>query len=412
MSTNQKYRADILIIGGGVAGLTLAILLGKAGVKVHIVEPFPPKSFSDTPISSRTVALMHSSLNVLHACGLEDFCAEYGTKMEVMRIIDDSISGQDVIVSEFDAFDIGQPYFSMNIPNSILRARLYEDAGTLKNITIHEGCSLEDYNVQPSTHVQARLSDGNTIDAPLIVGADGRGSLVRKIAGINASKKEYGQSAVTCVLNHSKSHNNTSTEFHRPGGPFALVPMAGNQCSVVWVEPTEKADALLEIPKDAFEQALQEATNDILGAITLETPPQSWPLCAITAKSLTAPRVALIAEAAHVMSPITAQGLNLSLRDVATLAETIIDAMRVGSDHGNETTLRRYEGRRRFDINTRTFGVNGMNQIVSNDKMPIKDLRRTGLKIVDRFSPVKMIAMQHGLAPQLDQGRILKGEAL
>ncbi len=332
--------------------------------------------------------------------------------MEVMRIIDDSISGQDTITSEFDSFDIGQPYFSMNIPNSVLRARLYEDATALKNITIHEGCSLEDYDVQPSTHVQARLSDESTIETPLIIGADGRSSLVRKIAGIKINKKPYGQSAITCVINHSKSHNNTSTEFHRPGGPFALVPMSGNQSSVVWVEPTDKADALLEIPKDAFEQALQEATNDILGAITLETPPQSWPLCAITAKSLSAPRVALIAEAAHVMSPITAQGLNLSLRDVATLAETIMDAMRVGSDHGSDTTLRRYEGRRKFDINTRTFGVNGMNQIVSNDKVPIKDLRRTGLKIVDRFSPLKMFAMQHGLAPSLDQGRILRGEKL
>ncbi|MGH1375775.1 MAG: FAD-dependent monooxygenase [Alphaproteobacteria bacterium] len=412
MSTNQKYRADILIIGGGVAGLSLAMLLGKSGVKVHLVEPFPPKSLSETPISSRTVALMQSSLNVLRACGLDDFCEEYGTKMEVMRIIDDSISGQDTITSEFDSFDIGQPYFSMNIPNSVLRARLYEDATALKNITIHEGCSLEDYDVQPSTHVQARLSDESTIETPLIIGADGRSSLVRKIAGIKINKKPYGQSAITCVINHSKSHNNTSTEFHRPGGPFALVPMSGNQSSVVWVEPTDKADALLEIPKDAFEQALQEATNDILGAITLETPPQSWPLCAITAKSLSAPRVALIAEAAHVMSPITAQGLNLSLRDVATLAETIMDAMRVGSDHGSDTTLRRYEGRRKFDINTRTFGVNGMNQIVSNDKVPIKDLRRTGLKIVDRFSPLKMFAMQHGLAPSLDQGRILRGEKL
>lgn len=411
MSEDKKYSADLLIIGGGVAGLTLGVLLGRTGLNVHIVEPFPPKPFSGTDASSRTVALMQSSLNVLRGAGLADFCEEYGTKMEVMRIIDDSVAKQEPITSEFESFDLGMPYFSMNIPNSLLRARLYEDAGSIKNITVHENTALTDF-VLEGARVRATLENGTFVNAPLIVGADGRESLVRKTAGIKASKKPYGQNAITCIINHSHAHNNTSTEFHRSGGPFALVPMAGNQSSVVWVEKAARAEEIIKLSKQDFEAALQKATNDILGGITLAENPQMWPLCTIKAKSLIAPRTALIAEAAHVMSPITAQGLNLSLRDVAALAETLIDALRVGADIGSDVILRGYEKRRHLDIDTRSFGVDKMNKIVSNDSAAIKDFRRIGLKLVTNFSPLRTIAMQHGLAPSLDQGRLVRGEGL
>lgn len=410
MSDTEKYRAEILIIGGGIAGLTLALLLGREGVPVHIVEPHPPKPLNETPLTCRTVALMQSSLQILKAAGVEAFCEEHGTKMEIMQIIDDSMSEQDPIISSFDSFDMGLAYFSMNIPNAPLRAKLYEDILACDHIVVHNS-ALHDYSVH-ETHVVARLENDDVIHAPLIVGADGRGSMVRKIAGIKSKKTDYGQSAITCVINHSRGHENTSTEFYRAGGPFALVPMKGNQSSVVWVEKTDRADNLIKLPKGDFEKALQSATNDLLGGITLETNPQSWPLCTIKAQSITADRVALVAEAAHVMSPITAQGLNLSLRDVATLAETVIDCLRVGSDIGVKQVLRDYAGRRRFDINTRVIGVDGMNRIVRHDMRAVKDLRRMGLKVLNQFSPLKMIAMQHGLAPSLDQGRLVKGEAL
>lgn len=410
MSMAQKYRAEILIVGGGAAGLTLALLLANAGVKPHIIEPFPPKPVKDTKISSRTVALMQSSLNIIYAAGQKDFCEEHGTIMEVMRVIDDSLPGQAPVTSEFDAFDIGLPFFSMNIPNDPLRAKLYEDACAHKNITIHN-VKLKDYTAN-DVNVIAALDNDDEIITPLIVGADGRESLVRKIAGIKAKKTPYGQSAITCIINHSRSHDNASTEFHREGGPFALVPLKGNQSSVVWVEKTTKADDLLKLPKDGFQTALQKATNDILGGITLETNPQSWPLCAIKASALTAPRVALIAEAAHVMSPITAQGLNLSLRDVAALAETLVDHLRVGGDIGSKAVLNEYERRRGFDIDTRTFGVDALNRLVRNPRAPVKDFRRIGLKTLNKFSPLKMIAMQHGLAPTLDQGRLASGGSL
>ncbi len=406
MKKTQKYSAEILVIGGGVAGLACGVLLAQEGLNVHIVDPKWPAPLKDTDPSGRTVALMQSSLNILCAAGLDDFITEHGTEMRQMRIIDDSIAGQEPLVSEFDAFDIGQDYFGRNIPNSSLRAILYERAQAVSNITLHEG-KLHDLN----GHI-AHLEDGTKIDSRLIIGADGRGSLVRQFAGIDVHKKQYNQSAITCIINHSRAHDFTSTEFHRGGGPFALVPMQGNQSSVVWVEKTSKADDLMALPKESFVQALQAATNDVLGGVTLESNPRSWPLCSITAKDFTASRIVLIAEAAHVMSPITAQGLNLSLRDVASLCEVVIDARRLGQDFGSQTVLRSYGRRRRLDIKTRTFGVNSMNQIVGNDLDPVKDTRRLGLRLLNRFQPLKNIAMQHGLAPTLDQGRLARGESL
>ncbi len=406
MSKTQKYSADIMIVGGGAAGLACAVLLGQKGLNVHVTEPYPPKSLKETDPSGRTVALMQGSLNILRAAGLSEFIDEYGTEMRQMRIIDDSFQDQEPLVSDFDSFDIGLEYFGKNIPNSSLRAALYERAQALESVTIHQS-ALHDLNART-----ARLEDGTEITGTLIVGADGRESVVRQFAAIGVNKKTYDQAAVTCIINHSRAHDFTSTEFHRSGGPFALVPMRGNQSSVVWVEKTAKADALMAMPKDAFERALQAATNDILGGVTLASNPKSWPLCAITAKSLIAPHIALIAEAAHVMSPITAQGLNLSLRDVATLCEVIVDALRLGQDFGSVSVLETYASRRRLDIATRTMGVNGMNQIVRNDIAPIKDTRRLGLRVLNRVPALKAFAMKHGLAPTLDQGRLAMGEAL
>ena len=158
MSKEKNYSGDLLIIGGGVAGLTLTKILGQEGIEIHIVEPYPPKNFDKTEASSRTVALMQSSLNVLRAAGLDQFIDEYGTKMNMMRIIDDSIPAQDTLECEFDSFDLGLEYFSMNIPNSLLRARLFEDITKLKNVTIHE-TSLHDYT-QSNFGVEAQLENG------------------------------------------------------------------------------------------------------------------------------------------------------------------------------------------------------------------------------------------------------------
>lgn len=403
-------QTDILISGGGIAGLTLGIILADVGLDVHLLEPFPPQSFKKTKPSGRTVALMESSLNIIKATGVWPKLEALSNPMEVMQIIDESAQGKERIDAPFEAVDIGLEQFGYNIPNNHLRAALYEKAKKTKSLTLHEK-KLEGYEVQ-STHVLAKLEKGSKIKAKLIIGADGRNSVVRKTANIEAQSHAYDQTAITCLINHSKSHNNTSTEFHRPGGPLALVPLPGNQSSVVWVEKSERAEALLKLKKEEFEQALQDESKDILGGLTLETGPESWPLITLHTKELISQRTALIAEAAHVMSPITAQGLNLSLRDAASLAETIVDSMRLGLDIGSQTVLKKYARRRQVDIKTRIFGVDGMNRIVSQDIEPLKNLRRRGLKTVSGLGGLKQWAMHQGLAPKLDPTRLATGKSL
>ena len=400
-------KTDIIISGGGIAGLTLAALLGKSGLNVSLIEPFPPKPLAQTPTTARTVALMESSINVVRATGAWDKIAEFANPLKTMRLIDDSVIGAGRIETEFHAEDIGLKQFGHNIANGALRAALYETVQKISAIKIHSS-TLAAYSVE-KIGVAATLEDETEISAPLIVGADGKKSTVRDIANIDCRVKAYNQSAITCVIAHSRAHNDASSEFHRPSGPFALVPMRGNYSAVVWIEKTERADEILKFRKDDVLNLLKKNACGILGALTLESNPESWPLQCLKAEKLIAPRAALMAEAAHVMSPIAAQGLNLSLRDAAALAETIIDAARAGIDIGAQTTLKKYQRRRMTDINARVFGVDAMNGLVAAEFGFIKDMRRNGLKAFSQVPPLKKLAMRQGLAPDMDVGRLGNG---
>lgn len=400
-------KADIVISGGGPAGLTLALLLGRMDLRIILIDPERPV-VTDVP-TGRTAALLNSSLNVLQAAGV--WPANLKTKstpLKIMRIVDGT---NPDIGATFNSHDIGHEAFGYNIPNALLKSALMEQLLKLKNVTLLTPAKLAKYEIEGST-VIATTEDGQTIYASLIVGTDGRNSLVRTIAGIGTKKHDYGQIAMTCLINHTKPHNFTSTEFHYSGGPFTLVPMPGNISSVVWVEKNDDAKNYLSMKKQDFAQALQDRTHGLVGTIELASSPESWPLMLLSAERITTPRVALAAEAVHVISPIGAQGLNLSLRDVASLAETIVDAARLGEDIGSATVLGRYEKRRSFDIHTRVIGIDGLNRIVANDIFFLKDLRRLGLKGLETIPALKGLAMKQGLSPSIDEGRLLKGQAL
>ncbi len=404
-------QTDIVISGAGAAGLALGVLLAKGGLSVAIIDPTHEDVFSNDALSGRSVALMNASLNILRATGVWEGLKAQANPLSCMKIIDISRPRAGILEESFEARDIGEEQYGFNIPNNALRVALFKAARAKKNIQFYLSDKLSDYKIEGHS-VCVTLQNGHLIKSQLLVGADGRNSKVREIAGIAHETHSYDQSAITCVINHSNPHLDTSTEFHRPQGPLALVPLPGHQSCIVWVNSTERADVLLQLKPQEFTQALQEETHDVLGGITLETNPESWPLSSLKAKALTAERVALVAEAAHVMSPITAQGLNLSLRDVAALAETLIDAARLGQDIGGKVVLDAYEKRRRFDIETRVFGVDRMNRIVSNDIEAIKGLRHAGLKVLGHVAPLKRFAMRVGLAPAVDEGRLAKGEAL
>ncbi|MBL4804838.1 MAG: FAD-dependent monooxygenase [Alphaproteobacteria bacterium] len=407
MTTKQ---ADIVIIGAGAAGATLAVLLGQVGFDVALVDPHPPESFKKTETTGRTVALIGSSVQILKATGIWDKLEPLSCPLQTMKIMDVSKGGSEPVAVEFDAQDINHDEFGFNIPNAPLRAALFERVKALKNIKFIEG-RFHDYKTDGHS-TKVRLDTGDVIQARLLVGADGKNSAVRHFAGIGTRRHDYDQTAITCIINHSRSHQNISTEFHTPAGPTAIVPMPGNQSSIVWVETHEKAEALLHLKKQEFEQALQRQIHDVLGGITLEKGPEGWPLETTKAKDIIAPRLALVAEAAHALPPITAQGLNLSLRDVATLAEILTDKARLGIDIGTQPVLAAYKKRRHLDIDTRVAGVDILNRFVANDIAPIIGARRAGLKTLESVYPLKMLAMRVGLSPRIDESRLARGEAL
>lgn len=404
-------RTDILIIGGGVPGLTLSLLLGRVGIQSVLVDPAPLPLIKDIKEDGRTAALMQGSLNILRSIDVWQHCADISAPLQTLRIIDDKDRAHpEPLLVDFKADEIGMESFGYNIPITALRAHLAKAVTDNKVITFYQNALA---NLSFSDHeVTAKLEGGTAVTASLVVGADGRKSAVRSLSGIETWERDYGQSAITCLLSHTKSHQNISTEFHRPSGPFTLVPMPGNQSSLVWVDKTDAVQDYVAMSKHAIIRAIQDRSRDMLGEIDLVTSPQSWPLIAIKAKEITGHRVALMAEAAHVLSPMGAQGLNLSLRDCAILAETIVDSLRLGLDAGLKTNLRGYEAKRSFDINSRVIGSDGLTRMVSNDFGLLKTLRRAGLKTLSPHSPLKTFMMQQGLAPSSDDSRLMQGEVL
>ncbi len=408
--TNKELCTDIFIAGGGTPGLTLAILLGRLGANIIVVDKYPPPALKDIQPDGRTSALMDGSVNILKATNAWDKALPHGEILQTLRIIDDSLPLTDPVQADFKSQEIGLDAFGVNMPNNVLRAALGDEVKKLKSVTIISA-ALQDFETD-DFGITAYLDDGTKIRAKLLVGADGRYSKTRDIAGITCKEKDYGQQAITCLMSHEKPHNNISTEFHRPSGPFTMVPLPGHCSSLVWVDFDDKIETLTAMDEDIFLQTLQDKSKDLLGTITLRTNPQAWPLKSLKAKNLTAKRVALVAEAAHVIHPLGAQGLNLSLRDVATLAEILADAMRSGQDPGSKVVLDQYERRRRRDIASRVIGTDKFNRMVSNDSKILRHIRRTGLKTIANITPLKELMMQQGLTPSLDKSRLSAGKQL
>lgn len=408
-------KTEVLIIGGGIGGLALANLLGKSGLSTTIVEK---RSFTipdNKDFYGRTAALMGGSVNILKALGIWQEIEQRTAPLKTMRIIDDSNPNIEPVEIDFPANEIGKDCFGHNIPNMMLHKILADSAIENDNIQVISSTGLVNFS-NNSSNIKATLDNDQAIEACLIIGADGRQSKVRELANINIAEENYQQSAITCLIEHSKPHNFISTEHHRPGGPFTTVPMPDQEekhfSSIVWVEKTDDANTCIKMDKTSLEKAMEKKSRGALGKIKLASTPECWPLKGIIADKITAPRLALIAEAAHVMSPIGAQGLNLSLRDVATLTEILIDAARLGEDIGSDVTLAKYAKRRHIDVTTRFKGVDGYNRIVSNNVGLLRGIRRAGLKTLKNIPAFKQLAMQQGLSPAMDEGRLMRGEAL
>lgn len=382
---------DVAVIGGGPAGLAAAIALADGGARVVLVARRAP--YAD----NRTTALLGGSVALLDGLDVWPRCADKSAALVAMRLVDDT--GRLIRAPEvrFDASEIGLDAFGYNIANRDLMEALEARAAGLPQLTrIDDDAEA----VTPGeARVVIRTRQGTAVSAQLAVGADGRQSLCRAAAGIEIKRRPLDQAALTFNIAHTRPHNNMSTEFHTAYGPCVFVPLPGNRSSVVWVNKPGDAARLSQLSDDALSVAAEKQAHSILGRVTVEPGRHVFPLGIEQPRQLAKNRVVLVGEAAHVLPPIGAQGLNLGLRDAADLAAIVREAGNTGADIGAPDVLARFERARRSDISSRGFAIDMANRSLLSDLIPIQAARAAGMHLMGAIGPLRRFAMREGLAP-------------
>jgi 2-octaprenyl-6-methoxyphenol hydroxylase len=404
MPDKRADKPAAIVVGGGPAGLTAALSLAESGVETALVGLRPAKT------DNRTTALLTGSIAALDTLGVWPSCVDKAAALRIMRIVDDTGRLWRAPEVNFTAEEIGLDAFGYNIENRHLIDALAKRARTLPALSIIED---EVVAVSPQVNeVAVSLKGGSTLRGQVVVGADGRHSLCRTAAGITLNERRYPQTAITLCASHSRPHRDTSTEFHTPSGPFTLVPLPGNRSSLVWVLDPNAADDLADLDDLALAGEIEKASHSILGKLGVEPSRGVFPLTISTARHFAAERIALVGEAAHVLPPIGAQGLNLGLRDAATIAELVVAAHRTGRDIGNADVTSRYDRLRRADIDSRKIAVDLLNRSLLSDLLPVQGMRGLGLYLLDRIGPVRRAVMREGVTPTAMQPRLMRGEAI
>ena len=412
----ERIETDILVAGGGVAGLTAAAAFGTAGFRVICVDPVPPVTSAEADGSDlRSTAFLMPAVALLRRAGLWERLEPQAAPLRVMRIAD--AGGDEGAIREtadFVADEIGEAVFGYNLPNWLLRRELVARLAETPGAALRAPAAVERLTARSEAALVA-LSDGVQVRAALVVAADGRDSPVRDALGIGVRRWGYGQKAVVFSVVHSLPHGGISTEIHRSGGPFTLVPLPDrdglHQSAVVWMEEGPRAAELAAMPVPAFEAALNVRGCAVLGELRLASPRRLWPIVAQVADRLDGPRSALVAEAAHVVPPIGAQGLNMSLRDIATLLELCVAAREAGADIGAPELLARYHRARHGDVLLRMAGIDVLNRAAMAGAQPLRDLRRAGLRALHGLAPVRRSVMKLGLGTGRDPGIQVPGLA-
>lgn len=398
---------DVLIIGGGIAGLTLACALGGAGVTVVLVEPQAPEHLTSAAFDGRTTAVAAGSRAVLAAIGVWQ-----GMAAEAQPILDIRVSdGRSPLFLHYDHREVGAAALGYIIENRAIRRALLDRLDGLPGVTLTTGRQVTRLE-RDAALARATLDDGQVVAARLAVAADGRNSPTRRAAGIGTDAWRYGQTGIVCTVHHEFDHRGVAQEHFLPVGPFAILPMTGRRSSIVWTEREDLAPDLLALDEADFLAELELRFGDYLGRLEVVGPRFSYPLGLMNARRYCAPRLALAADAAHVIHPIAGQGLNIGWRDVAALAEVVIDALRLGGDPGSDVTLRRYERWRRVDNAMMLAATDALNRLFSNDIVPVRLARDAGLAAVNRLPALKRLFMRHAMGVLGDLPRLVRGEPL
>lgn len=402
---------DIIIAGGGLNGPALALALAGAGLSVAVIDARPATARAADDFDGRAYALALASRRLLTALGLwGELAPKSQPILKVEAAQGQPGEGAGPFHLSFDSAEIEEGPVGHMLEDRFLYAALL--AAMQGKVTHLPGRQVTGQAVQPG-QVVVKLDDGRTVTARLLVGADGRGSGVASRAGIKRRGWGYGQTALVAAVDHERPHHGTAWQYFMPSGPLAILPLPGNRSSIVWSEPDDTARAIAALPDDAFLDVLRPRFGDFLGAISLAGPRFSYPLSLSLADSYVAHRIALVGDAAHGVHPIAGQGLNLGLRDVAALAEVIVDAARRGEDIGAADVLDRYQRWRRFDATALGLGMDSVNRLFSNDNPVLRTARGLGMGVVTAIPPLRRAFMRQAAGLSVaPMPRLLAGQPL
>jgi 2-octaprenyl-6-methoxyphenol hydroxylase len=424
-AVSAPLTCDVIIVGGGMAGATLALALRSGGLEPVLVERAPMSDQLDEAFDGRASAIAFSAFRQWKAIGVAGALEPHAQRIEQILVTDGRSPGaaaQDArglgrispFGLRFDSAEIAERVEGEPLGYMLENRRIRQGLGAAlraSGITVLAPARLERLQIEAG-RARAVLADGRMLEAPLVAAADGRGSTVRRIAGIGVVGWPYRQSGVVATVDLERPHEGVAHEHFLPSGPFAILPLTEDRASLVWTERTAQAGALMAARPEAFQAYLDRRFGDFLGKATAQANRFNYPLALELAERMTAPRVALIGDAAHGVHPIAGQGLNLGLKDIAALAQVLVEARRLGEDLGSELVLERYARWRRFDNVMLAAATDGFTRLFSNDNPVLRLARGVGLSAVDRLGPARRFFMQEAGGATGELPRLLRGEAL
>ena len=402
-----EERVELIVVGGGLAGLTLGIACADAGIEVAVIDREDPATMLSEPFDGRATAIAYGSKQVLEGIGLWPLVAAEAEPILEIRVAD----GDSPLFLHYDHRDLGTAPLGYIVENRALRRAQIERARTLPNLWHLAPVAVERVE-RSAAAATAFLSDGRELVGELVAACDGKASPLRRAAGIRTIQWAYPQTGIVCTVRHELPHHGVAIEHFLPAGPFAILPMTGQRSSIVWTEREALAPEILALDDAGFAAELRRRFGDFLGEVEVVGPRWSYPLALLHAERYTAPRLALVGDAAHFIHPIAGQGHNLGIRDIAALAELVVEGRRLGLDIATPELLRCYERWRRFDNLTLAVVTDGLNRLFSNALPPLRLLRDLGLAAVDKLPPMKRLFMRHAMGTVGDLPRLVRGEPL
>ena len=407
MTVDEQISADVVIAGGGLVGLSLGVTLARAGLDTVVMDGEDPARMGNAEFDGRVCSIAYGSKRVLDGIGVWDGMAGKAEPILEIRVSDSDAPH----FLHYDHRDVGTDPLGWIVENRVTRVALMDAVASNVNLRHLAPVSVTEFLPQ-GERIEAGLADGRRISARLAIAADGRNSRLRQAAGIRTVDWSYAQTGIVCTVRHARPHRGIAHERFLPAGPFAILPMTAGRSSIVWTEKASLAPELLALRDSEFHAELASRFGNFLGTLEIAGPRWSYPLALTHANHYIGERLALAGDAAHAIHPLAGQGFNLGVRDVAVLAELIVDRYRLGLDIGAPDLLARYQQSRRVDALALIVVTDGLNHLFSNDIAPMRLVRGLGLAAVNRTPRLKSLFMRHAMGVVGELPRLARGEPL